>query len=981
MAKNVYNKSIIRTIFGSMGRYIAILAIIALGVGFFAGVKNTKASMMETCEKYVNDYNLYNFRLVSTFGFNEDDEKYLNEVEGVKYAEGSITTDFFSKDNDGNSIVLRAHSITDNINLIDLQNGRLPEKGNECVVDDYFYSENDIGNIIKVTDENDDDTVESLEHREYIITGIMKSPNYITKEDRGTTSLGDGNIDAYIYVPKKGLTSEYYTEMLIYCEEQGYIFSEEYNGNMDDIEPVITAAGEKRGNIRYNDIIKEAEEELEKGKAELEDGKYTLQKEKREAYAQLEDAKKELDENKEKLSDGKEQLAEQKELLEEKKEEIVAAIGQVEEALAGLMLMPEPPAETIAELEMQLAQLQGALDQINEGFVTIREQKNELLDSQRQLNDGYDQYYVNKRKVEKEFAEAEAEIAEAEAEIRDAEKEIAEIEKPELYVQVREDNIGFGSFESNSDIVDSIAKVFPVFFFLIAALVCSTTMTRMIEEERSQIGALRALGFSNRRIMRKYMIYSGSAAIIGCVIGFVLGSRLFPYAIWIAYGMMFGFAPLEHYFDWKLAVISLVVAFICSAGTTYFACRGQLKSVPAEILRPKTPKAGKRILLERVHFIWSNLKFLYKVSLRNVFRYKKRMFMMILGIAGCTALVIAGLGIDDSVAGISDHQYGSIEKYDTTVVFEDKITENKKNDFEKEFEEELESIALLQQTSVKIKGPDAVKTCNIMIPEDDSITRVVNFNLEDGKVNMPEPGEAVLSNGVAENIGVKKGERITVIYDDTEEVVLEVSDIYRNYVGNYIYIDKETFVKDFKKEYEPSIMYVTVKDEEQVRKVSEDINGFDGVVGVFLNVDQRAGIDKMMLSLNYIIILVIVCAGALAFIVLFNLSNINITEREREIATIKVLGFYPNETGAYVFRENFILVLMGIVAGLPTGYILHKFIMERIIVDAVSFNEVIEPISYLYAVAIVICFDLIVDVIMRRKLKKINMAEALKSIE
>lgn len=1009
MVNRTYNKSIRRTIFGSIGRYIAILAIIALGVGFFAGVKNTKASMMETCNEYVTEHNMHDYRLVSTYGFTKKDEAALNKVKEVEFAEGSYTTDFFSADNGGNSIIIRAHSITDNINTVDLQEGRMPKSANECLVDDHFFTADDIGKVIKVTNENDKDTKKALEYREYKITGITKSTYYLMKTERGTTSLGDGSITAYIYIPKGGFTSEYFTEMFVTCKEQGYIFSDEYKKNMDYAEGPITAAAEKRGQIRYDNIIEDAEEELAKGRSEFEDGKQELadgrreladgrakfKREKSDALAKLKDAKRTLDDKKKELADGKTALASSKSDLKGNKAQAEAGLKQAEAALAAAQMNPDTPAETIAQLQGQIAQLTGTIQQIDAGLEQISQNESQIKSGEKQLKDGYEKYYDNKKEAESEFAkaerkfadgeaelaDAEEKLADAEKELKDAEKEIAEIEKPELYVQTREDNLGFGSFESNSDIVDSIAKVFPVFFFLIAALVCSTTMSRMIEEERTQIGALRALGFTNGRIMWKYMVYSGSAALIGCIAGFLLGSKFFPYFIWIAYGMMFGFASLEYYFDVPLAVISLAVALICSTGTTYFACRGQLKHTPAEILRPKAPKAGKRILLERIGFIWNHLKFLHKVSARNILRYKKRMVMMILGIGGCTALVLAGFGINDSVAGIADHQYSEIEKYDMTVAFSETIDEKKLDSFNKTFDDDFKSTAVLQQTSVNIIGSKATKSANLMITGDSNITKAVNFSKDGEQLDYPEKGEVLINNKMADIAGVEEGGTITLEYDDTKQIKLKVAGVYRNYVSNYIYINDETYENLFNKKYEPSIIFVSLTNPDEAHKVSERINNFDDVIGISLNEDIRNRVDDMMVSLNYIIILVIACAGALAFIVLFNLGNINITEREREIATIEVLGFYPRELGAYVFRENMILVLFGIMAGLPLGFVLHKFIMSRIIVDAVSFNEVIEPVSYVFTVIVVICFAVIVDVIMRRKLKRINMAEALKSVE
>ena len=634
-----------------------------------------------------------------------------------------------------------------------------------------------------------------------------------------------------------------------------------------------------------------------------------------------------------------------------------------------------------AILRAKLVQLQASLKQIDGGLSEISKQENTLDASQRQVEQGYSQYRAGMAQADSSFAEAEAQLEEGEAELEDARKELSDLAEPKIYVYDREDNLGFGSFESNADIVDSIAQVFPVFFFLIAALVCSTTMSRMIEEERPQIGALSALGYTSGKIMLKYMIYSGSAAFIGCVIGFLAGSRYFPYAIWIAYGMMFGFADLEFYFDWKLAVISLVVSLLCSGGTTYLACRGMMKHMPAEILRPKAPKAGNRIFLERIGFLWKRLKFLHKVSARNIFRYKKRMVMMILGIGGCTALVLAGFGINDSVAGIADHQYSQIEKYQMAVAFDD-FDDSRRTSFENEYRDDLSNVAQLQQSSVNVKGSDDVTKSCLMVSDDSNITKAVVFADDDGnKLKYPGRGEAMINNKLADMIGVETGDEIQVTYDDTKTVTLTVSGIYKNYVSNYIYINEATFEEDMGREYDPYVLFVTFKDGTDVQSMAEQINKFDGVISISVNEDVKARVDDMMVSLNYIIILVIGCAGALAFIVLFNLGNINITEREREIATIEVLGFYPREMGSYVFRENFILVLLGIIVGLPVGFALHRFIMSRIVVDAVSFNNVVEPVSYLFTVLVVLGFAVIVDVILRRKLRRINMAEALKSVE
>lgn len=979
MAGNIYSKNIRRTIYGSLGRYIAILAIIALGVGFFAGVKNTKGSMMLTCDKYVSQYKMYDFRLVSSYGFTEDDEDAIAELEEVAAAEGSVSVDFFSEDRDGNSIVISAHSLTDDVNNVDLTAGRLPEKDNECVADNHFFTEEDIGTKIKITDENDDSTADSMKYSEYEIVGLANSPYYMMKTERGTTSLGDGKVEAFIYAPESGFTSEYFTELFVVLKDQGFVFSDEYNSNVEAARDPVTEKAEELVALRYDDIVEEARKEIEEGRSEIEEGRTALDNEKAEAYAQLENAKSELDEKSSQVKSGKAQIEEQSSALKSQKQQILTAISTIKAQLEAID--PDEQPELAQELEAQLTQLDANLNEIEGGIAALETESSKLEAAESQIQSGYEEYYSGKAEADSSFASAENELAEGEKELEEAEQELSEMKAPEIYVQDREDNIGFGSFESNADIVDSIAKIFPVFFFLIAALVCSTTMTRMIDEERTQIGALRALGYTSGKIMFKYMVYSGSAAVIGCVLGFFAGSKYFPYFIWIAYGMMFGFAPIEFYFNWQLAIISLAVSLICSSGTTYYACRGQLSHMPAEILRPKAPKSGKRILLERVRPIWSRLSFLHKVTARNIFRYKKRMVMMILGIGGCTSLVVAGFGINDSIAGIADHQYSMIERYDMTVAFSEEIDESTRNEFETKYEDYLDNIAVLQQTSVNAEGGDVIKSCSLMVTGDSSISKAVNFTEDEKELEYPERGEALINNKLADMLGLEDGDEIKINYDDTETVTLKVSGIYKNYVSNYVYINSDTYEKDMGKEYEPSMMFVTFKEGTDVRHMNELVNDFDGVMGIGLNEDVRNRVDDMMVSLNYIIILVIGCAGALAFIVLFNLGNINITEREREIATIEVLGFYPRETGAYVFRENFILVIMGIIVGLPAGFALHRFIMSHIVIDAVAFNEVIEPVSYIYTVAVVLAFSFIVDIILRRKLRRINMAEALKSIE
>ncbi len=990
MRKNAFAKNIIRTITGSPGRFIAILAIIALGVGFFTGLKMTKPAMIETCDSYVDEHDMYDYRIVSTIGITDEDADALSEAKGIKAGEGAVTDDFFSEDAQGNRVTLRAHSITEDINTLSLKEGRMPKNDRECVGDAMHFSSEDIGREVEIAGYNDEDTRKAFKYDKYTMVGLVDSVYYLERTDRGVSDLGDGSLDAYIYLERGAFTSEYYTDLFLTAEAGGPVFSARYDRNIEKYRDSIENSARKTEENRYADIIADAQEELDDGYAEYEQNRKKYEDEKADTYAQLAASKENLDSGsgrlkagREEINSGREELTRKKKNLNASRREAAAGKAELEKNIENMEKAGLPEEQTaplkaqLAELDKNLAAIDNGLARISTGEKELASREKELTASENTLQNGYREYERGRSRAAESFNSAAAELDEAR---RDLDKAQAKLDdraedKPEVYLYTREDNTGYASFDDNSDIVDSIAKVFPLFFLLIAVLVCSTTMSRMIEEERGQIGCLLAIGYTKGRIMMKYMIYSGSAALAGCLLGFFLGTKFFPWAIWKAYGILFGFAPLEYIFSLKYLLISISVALVCSAGTTYFALRAQMKEPPAQILRPKAPKAGKRILLERIRPLWKRMKFLHKVTARNIFRYKKRMFMMLVGIAGCTALVLAGLGIYDSIAGIAEYQYDEIETYDMTAYYDDD-----EDISDMEMDEYTEVLAPVQRSTVT----SGQLTLNLMVSDSPGdLQKVINFRDPDGggRIDYPGDSQALINDKTADMLNIAVGDKITVIYDDTSKAVLTVSGIYRNYVGNYIFITGDTYEKVFGKDYDPDTSLIKLRDGADPQKAREAVNSENGVIGLSLTGDIRQHVADMMDSLNFIVWLVIASAALLAFIVLFNLSNINITEREREIATIKVLGFYPGETGAYVFRENIILVMMGILLGCPLGYLLHKFIMYSIVVDMVSFNQVIRGVSYVYGGLMVMAFAVFTDLIMRRKLRKINMAEALKSVE
>jgi ABC-type transport system, involved in lipoprotein release, permease component len=478
----------------------------------------------------------------------------------------------------------------------------------------------------------------------------------------------------------------------------------------------------------------------------------------------------------------------------------------------------------------------------------------------------------------------------------------------------------------------------------------------------------------------KYVSYSGSAAIIGCVLGYFGGTRMFPYVIWKAYGMLYGFAPVLFVDDWWLFALSIIVALACSAGVTFVTCRAELTLMPAELMRPKSPKAGKRVLLERVKIIWNRLSFLQKVSFRNIFRYKKRLFMMALGIGGCTALLLTGFGIRNSITGIASEQYGEIMKYDLAITFDSGKTTDEIAKFKTDTSDFLSDSVFFCADSADLKTDKGIKTANIIATGDPDITKMINLSYKGKSVKYPPDGSVAVSDKLALFANVKVGDKITLDLSDGSEREVTVSDIFENHAYHYILMTDVTYKSLFGNECDYSDALLTVSTIDIHDASTKLLNDFDAV-NVTVTEDIRNHINHMMVSLDYIIYVIIACAGALAFVVLFNLDNINITERVREIATIKVLGFYAPEVGSYVFRENIVLTTIGAAVGIPLGIWLNSFVMGQVDIDMLSFTIKINPLSYFLAIAITFAFDITVDLLMRRKLGAINMVESLKSVE
>lgn len=966
--KSMMKKTTFREIKQSLGRYLAIMAIVALGVGFFAGLKVTTEAMMETGDAFLTEHKMYDFRLLSTMGFQEEDVEQIEKKLGADTISGSIAVDFIYRNEEGTEGVCSAHSITENINTLSLLEGRMPKQPGECVIDTKMSSIK-IGDVIYVSDSNKEDTADFFARDSYKVVGKADSPLYLNFE-RGSTSLLSGKLDGFVYLLPEGFESEYYTEIYLGYEHGLKAYSDAYEEYIDGKKEQVETACEEQSIFRYDAIVADARKELADANKELADKEAEAREELEQAEADIQDAE-------EKIRDGEEELEANEKKLKSSKAQIKNGLNQIAESKGQMQAMNLTAGPQWEALIAQEEQLNAQLAKVNSGFNEIEKAREEIAQSRQDLEEGKKEYQESKAAFEKE-------IADAKAKLQDAEKEVNDLEEPDAFTLTRDENIGYACFENDVHIVDGVAVVFPVFFFLVAALVCITTMNRMVEEQRTQIGVLKALGYSNSKIMGKYMFYSGSAAVIGCVSGFFIGSYGFPIVIWEAYQMMYTFNPdIAFVLDFPLGIVSLAVSLLCSIGATFFSCHHELTSVAAELIRPKAPKNGKRIFLERVGFIWNHLKFLHKVSIRNVFRYKKRFFMMILGISGCSALLVAGFGIKDSIQNLIPKQYGEIQLYDLIVTFQEEPQEQEKELFEKRIEGIAKSYTYVREESVDVTGGDVTKSATLIVPKDSSeLEQFLSIQTTEGKkIPYPKDGEVVITHKAAGKMGVSVGDKLFVKDSDHRQMELTVSGIAENYVQSYVYMTPGSYEEGFGKSVSYTNSFVNLEDGEVYEEEGAKIRDLSFVVACSANRTFENRFNNMIVSLDYIVLVVIICAAALAFIVLYNLTNINITERIREIATIKVLGFYPMETASYVFRENVMLTLAGGLTGLLLGKWLHAFIIYKIDLDAVTFQVYVAPVSYVYSFLLTFAFSLLVSVIMYFKLNKIPMAESLKSIE
>ena len=687
----------------------------------------------------------------------------------------------------------------------------------------------------------------------------------------------------------------------------------------------------------------------------------------------------------------------QEQTLAAQEEELLSAGRQITDGKSQIAAARSQLDSTKSQITDGKAQILSAWALLNEKEDTLNASKAQLASGEQELADGRSEYEQAAKEAEEQITDGQAKITDGEKQLTDAKQQIADakaeikkIENPKWYVQTREDALTeYQGYGDNADRMRSIGKVFPVLFFLVAALISLTTMTRMVEEQRVQIGTMKALGYGKAAIAGKYIGYALIATLGGSIFGVLIGEKILPFIIIYAYMILYKHLPailVPYHMSYALQASGIAVA--CTLIATIASCYKELAAEPAELMRPAAPKQGKRILLERIGIIWKHLNFTWKSTVRNLIRYKKRFFMTIFGIGGCMALMVVGFGLKDCIYEIVSLQYEKVQFYDAATYMSDDISEENRQqlhdylDQNADIKETIE--ARMQKTDVK--SASGKKTLYLMVPSDnEKIEDFLSFHSRTNKdeVYSLKKDEVILTEKMASLLNVKVGDELTIEDEDKGDQTVTVGAICENYMSHYLYLSPEKYEELYGVPAEYNTIIYSVKDgkDDQIEKIGTKLLSMDGVLNVSYTSSIEGRLDDMLRSLNLVIVVLIVSAGMLAFVVLYNLNNINITERQRELATLKVLGFYDGEVASYVYRENILLTIIGSVVGMVLGNLLHRYIILTVEVEEAMFGRQIHWQSYLYSFLFTVAFSLFVNWVMFYKLKKIDMVESLKSVE
>ena len=987
--------------------------IIFLGAAVFSGLRNTPYTMAASADAYLNSHNYADLTYIATLGFSDEDVTKVRKLKGVKKVVPCYQFDALFAHKDGKSGVTVYSQEKYEKSMLDrpeLLKGRYPKKENECIIDvnlgKYNYK---MGHTIELSNDNGTKT--------YKIVGIVNDPRYISNVDRGTNTLGDGTNSGFVEVLNEGArelglnkkvaelrnNDHLYTSLLVDVEgtEKYNMFTSDYDNLIETVNTRVKSTLSEEMSDQYDQLTGNMQSQLDDAKRQYEEG---YQEYKR----NLDSFNSQISQGKIKLAEARIQFYEQKKIYLKKAAQVSNATQQAynetKKIDQEIKVLHDSIKDTLGNIkDKDSAQdafkkilndlnenlnnfnnkLQG-VGQLLEGRIQLEKAQSKLDEAEAELNIQQSKLEVTENNAKVQLDAAKEQLDGAKAQIDQAQQQLNQIPKGVLYSLTKNENVGIASYESYKQAIASIAEVFPLIFFLVAALVSLTTMTRMIEEQRSYCGTLRALGYSKQDVIMQYIVYAFLATFFACILGILAGNQVFPRIIYflfkyLMYGMNQSTVLVQ---KWSISLVTVLISVGVTLLATLSVCLQELVSTPSVLMRPKAPKAGKRILMERIPFIWKRLNFNQKVTMRNLFRYKKRFWMSVIGIAGCTALIMLGFGVKNSCSKIIPSQYVEVYKYDALIKLNSNIEDIKKVENEIKRIEGVHNLTGAYRQNVTVLGnSEDYYSTMIVYDNADEIKSFINFKdyKTKKKIILSDDG-VVISQKLAEKLGVKKGENMTFSYDNTKYTV-KVSNIVEHYVNHQVYMSKTFYENLTGMKSSASILYVDMNTKKSNIKTLKnyldhhDIGSMERLTATLDEFQQR------MSSLNIIVAILSGCAALLCFIVLYNLTNINIGERKGEIATIKVLGFRRKEYCDYIFRENIILSLIGASFGMFFGYFLHRFVVLTVEMDNMLFIRTMPLYIYLIAFGMTVGFTIIINLAMRHILDQVDMVESLKSIE
>lgn len=1026
MKNKALNKDFYMEIKKSMGRFLSIFFIVALGVSLFSGIQVSQKDMILSGDAYTDESNLMDIKIMSSYGLTQEDVDAINNLPDIENSVGSYSTDVLCEAN-GNMKVIHVMSYIDNMNTVTVSEGRLPQNENECLVDEDFLKSSGykIGDTISFESGTSDDLKDTLNVSEYKIVGCGNSPLYFSF-DRGSSTIGKGTVEGFAIVKPEAFSMSVYSEVYACVKgaKEALSFTQQYDSIVEDAIEQVKLIQNTRCEIRKQQLVDEAQSLISNAENELNqkeneansqisENEKTLSDSEWEiklGKSSIENAKTQLESAKKQLEAGEKELAEYQELynqaiatLQNQKTTIEEQLQNIEKEFEKLPPEQQETAkQAMQELRTKINELDKEISSVtntfeeklyqsqqeiikNQNEIATQEQK--IKQAEQELNIGSSEIETGKTEIENAKNELDKQIQEGKDKIEESKNDVDDIELPVWYVFDRSSIPDYTSYGDSADRIAALAMVFPTIFFLVAALISLTTMTRMVEEQRIQIGTLKALGYSKFSIMKKYLNYALIATVGGSILGVLVGEKLFPYVIIISYKIMYMHIPhIIIPYQWGYAIIATLIAVLCTVTATVVSCYKELISQPATLMRPEAPKVGKRIFLEKIPFLWKKFNFSWKSSLRNLIRYKKRFFMTLFGIGGCMGLLLVGYGLRDSISDVARKQFLELQTYELSVFIEDNVDDKTINSFEEEIEKnnDIDMFTSVHMSNITAKNGETDISAYLTVIEDkEKMDNFFNFRnrVTKEKYELKDDG-VIISEKTAKVLGVKKGDEITLSLSGKEDCKVKISNVCENYIGHYIYISEDYYESIFnEKPYLNNFLIKTDLKDKELEEIVESILKHEYILNVQYQQSLIEQLDNMLTALDSVIIILIIVAGMLSFVVLYNLNNININERRRELASLKVLGFYNTEIAHYVYRENILLTIFGILLGCGIGKILHYFTISTVEVDSAMFGRDISLSSFIIAILFTFAFSAFVNWIMYFKLKSINMVESLKSVE